>query len=123
MTVKKKILIVDDEPAICRLFNSWFTEEGYNTYEIGDGREALRFMRDHKDISLIILDIFMPPTSGVKVFEAIKKEFPASKVIISSVCPPPDQKFLICGADDYYYKSDSISVLVDKVNKILNNNS
>src|SRR4051794_14520120 len=52
--------------------------------QTGDGREALRLIRDRKpDIAL--LDIFMPGLNGLEVAARVAKEFPATRVIIVSM--------------------------------------
>jgi len=68
---------------------------------------------------MVILDIMLPKKSGLEIFETIKKDFPALKVIVSSVYPLEEQKFLIWDADDYYYKTESILGLIDKMDKLL----
>jgi hypothetical protein len=40
-------------------------------------------------------------------------------IIVTSVYPLEDQKILIRGAADYYDKSDSLQVLIDKVNRVM----
>jgi len=119
MNRRKTILIVDDEPRIRALFHSQIKESGYNALEARDGDEALQVLQKNKDIDLLILDIMLPHVSGLEIFETIKKDFSSLKIIISSVYPYEEQEFLIWDAQDYYYKSESISVLIDKINKLL----
>jgi len=92
---------------------------GYAVTEASDGDEALQVLNNNPGIDLLILDIMLPKKSGLEIFEIIKKDFPSLKVIISSVYPLEEQEFLIWDADDYYYKTESMSVLIDKVDKLL----
>jgi len=121
MIRRKTILIVDDEPRIRTLLERQIKTAGYATLEAKDGDEALMILKNNQgiDIDLLILDIMLPQKSGLEIFETIKKDFPSLKVIVSSVYPTEDQKFLIWDADDYYYKADSISVLTDKLDTLL----
>ncbi len=115
----RKILIVDDEPRIRALFHRQLKEAGYKVVETGDGEKALELLKDNRDINLVILDIVLPKTSGLDIFDVMRKDFPQIRIIISSVYTPDEQEFMVWDADDYYSKSDSISMLVDKVNKLL----
>ncbi|MBV9019270.1 MAG: response regulator transcription factor [Ktedonobacteraceae bacterium] len=59
----KKILIVDDDPAIANLLTEALAEEGYQTYMI---TQSLRFydaVREHQP-DLVLLDIMMPYLDG-----------------------------------------------------------
>lgn len=115
----KEILIVDDEPKIRSLFTRQLEEEGFRVIKVENGEKALNLIRENKNISLVILDILLPKTSGLDIFDIIKKENPQIKIIISSVYPKEDQEFLIFDADDYYYKYDETSILMDKINNLL----
>jgi DNA-binding response OmpR family regulator len=59
----KKILIMDDDPAIAILLTEALAEEGYQTYMI---TQSLRFydaVREHQP-DLVLLDIMMPYLDG-----------------------------------------------------------
>jgi len=43
------------------------------------------------------------------------------RLIISSALQRDEQRFLIIDADDYFYKSDDLSILIEKVDKAINN--
>ncbi|HDZ76652.1 MAG TPA: response regulator [Candidatus Omnitrophica bacterium] len=118
--VKKKILIVDDEQKACDLFSRLLNDAGYCPITKAGAKEALQYSKEHeKDIDLIILDLDMPELDGIDFFDVIKDVQPQVKVIIASVYPVDEQKFSIFDADDYYDKSDSNSILIDKINKLL----
>ena len=116
---EKKVLIIDDEPRIRSLFRRQLRMSGYNTIESGSGQSALRLLNHNSDVDLAVLDILLPEQDGSYVFETIKKQFPSVKIIISSVYPKDEQEFLIFDADDYYCKTESVQVLVDKVSSLL----
>lgn len=116
---QKNILIIEDEPKIRSLFRRGLKEAGYSTIEADNGEAALKTLKNYNNTDLIILDIALQKISGLYAFGAIKKDYPQMKIIISSVYPKDEQEFFIFDADDYYYKSDSISILIDKVDKLL----
>lgn len=118
MACLRKVLVVDDEPRIRSLFSRRLSEEGFAVVASEDGEEALDIIRKNEDIDLVVLDIVLPQSSGLDVFDAIRKEFPQLRIIVSSVYPRDEQEFMIWDADDYYYKTDNLSKLVDKINKM-----
>jgi CheY-like chemotaxis protein len=66
-SLEDRILIVDDEEAICSVFAQRFTREGYVCVTASNRREALRyFLKD--PFSLIISDMKMPEMDGSRVF-------------------------------------------------------
>ena len=77
--MKKKILVVDDEPDIHTELASFLADEGYETSTASNGEEALRKVKlDRPD--LIILDIVMPKMDGT-LTHAKLKENPKTKDI------------------------------------------
>lgn len=119
MRVSKHILIVEDEPKIRGLLCRCLKEEGFFALEAEDGQKALNLIQMLNNVDLIILDIRLPKFSGLDIYDVIKKEFPRIKIVVSSVYTIEEQEFLIADADDYYYKSESVSVLVEKINRLL----
>ena len=75
----KKILIVDDEPAIVEILSSRLKASGYEVCSASDGVEACEKVKSEQP-NLIIMDVLMPRMTG---FEAMKKirEDPQSRGI------------------------------------------
>jgi len=78
--MKKKILIVDDEPGIVRLISMRLKAKGYEVFEAYDGLEGVS-VAIKKIPDLILMDIKMPNGGGVGAFERliqidITKEIP-----------------------------------------------
>ncbi len=119
MRMAKQILIVEDEPKIRDLLCRCLKEEGFSALEAEDGQKALSLIKMSNNVDLVILDIRLPKFSGLDIYDIIKKEFPSIKIVVSSVYTIEEQEFLILEADDYYYKSESVSMLVEKINRLL----
>lgn len=81
--MKKTILIIDDEPDICRSMSDIFKDEGYNVITAEDGNEALSHL-EKVTPDLIFLDIWLPDSDGLKLLPGIKKEHPQVPVIMIS---------------------------------------
>jgi CheY-like chemotaxis protein len=116
-----KILVIDDEPKIRALFSQELTGLGYKVLQASDGKEAMELLRRNQDVKIALLDILLPESSGLDVFDMIRKEFPGIKILISSVYPQDEQRFLVSNADGYYYKLDALSVLHGEVNRLFTN--
>ena len=68
--MRKKILIVDDEPRIVRLLSMKLKAKGYETVEAFDGLECVKVaLKEVPD--LILLDIKMPLMNGINAFQKL----------------------------------------------------
>ena len=112
---KKKILVVDDDPAILRLLSTNLKARGYKVITATDGEEALETVQ--KDfIDLIILDIMMPKVDGVQVCRRIREWSDIPIIILSARGDEKDKvKCLELGADDYLTKPFGIAELMARV--------
>ncbi len=72
---KKKILVVDDDPAIVKLVKSILEGEGFDVDTASDGIDALVKVKEIRP-SLIVLDIMMPELNGYDVCHKIKFDSP-----------------------------------------------
>jgi CheY-like chemotaxis protein len=74
-----KILIVEDDPLMSRMYQKIFTFEGYEVEMAADGQEGLDKAREVKP-TLMLLDVMMPKLNGLQVLEKIKAD-PETKAI------------------------------------------
>jgi excisionase family DNA binding protein len=82
----KKILVVDDEPAICELYVKALDRKKYSVDVAHSGQEALQ-SAGLNTYDFIFLDLKMPGMNGVDVFREIKKLNPKSMVVIVTAYP------------------------------------
>jgi len=68
-----KILVVEDDPLMSRMYQKIFTFEGYEVEMAGDGQEGLEKARSVKP-TLMLLDIMMPKMNGLQVLEKLKAD-------------------------------------------------
>lgn len=81
MTAPRKILVVDDDPVICKSFNRVLSGKGYAVITAADGQEALSKLAA-EEYDVVYTDIKMPGMSGLEVAEKVKANQPWTPVVI-----------------------------------------
>lgn len=69
---KARILVVDDEPVVLSFLTELLTDEGYEVEAADNADDALERAKNQR-YSLILLDIRMPGTSGIELYDSIRK--------------------------------------------------
>ncbi len=115
---RKKILIVDDEPAIQLLYNEEFTEEGYAVTGVYSGEKALIAFADNPP-DLVILDINMPDLNGIEVLRRMKAQRPDLPVVLNSAYQEFKQDLGAWASDAYVVKSSDLRELKKTVRRLL----
>jgi len=113
------VLVIDDEEKIRGVYATMLKREGHRAIEAESAEAASDLMLKHA-IDLVLLDINMAEVDGAVFYEIIRTFHRRARVIVASVYPINDQKQLIEAADDYYDKSDSLKVLLEKIKALLN---
>lgn len=80
---KQRILVVDDDPSICRTLQIGLAKAGYEVFEARDGEEAARLWRE-TGADLVIADIYMPNKSGLQLIMELRDQSPSTPVIAMS---------------------------------------
>lgn len=118
----KKILIVDDDPAIVELLQITLEKAGFKTDSAYDGAEAVEKVKQGKP-ALVLLDIMLPTMDGYSVMDELRssQEFKILPiVIISAKVREVDVSFgLEKGANDYFTKPLDLEKLVLRVKELL----
>jgi len=68
-----KILIVEDDSLMSRLYEKIFSFEKYEVIVASDGQEGLDKARQEKP-NLILLDVMMPKMNGLETLDKLKAE-------------------------------------------------
>jgi DNA-binding response OmpR family regulator len=80
-SAKKRILLVDDDPAIRQILMRLLTEEDYYVLTAANGVEALALVASMK-FDLVLLDLNMPIKDGWDTFEQLTTENPLMPIIL-----------------------------------------
>jgi DNA-binding NtrC family response regulator len=80
------LLVVDDEPAIVRLFRTLLCAEGYTVEVATNGRQAVAHL-DQQTFDTIISDIAMPQLDGIGLLRAVRERDLDVPVVLMSGNP------------------------------------
>ena len=102
----KKILVVDDEPEICRLLKMLLTKEKYEVITAPNGEEALKILNSTL-FDLMILDMLLPGIGGYEIIKQVRdkslqKLLPI--MIISGNTSKEDEIAALNAGADYYVR-------------------
>ncbi len=124
MSIKYKILIVDDDKFLLDMYSTKFSQSGFEVISATDGTDAIGKLKNGFEPDVLITDILMPSMDGFEFVETLKKERLAKKskiVILSNKGEKADiDRGVKLGVDGYIIKASSIpSEVVDEVDRIL----
>jgi len=119
MTEKGKILLVEDEDDLARLFALALERAGFSVRRARDGAGALdSFRRWSPD--LILLDVVLPGMSGLDFLEQLRHESRVPVILVSGRRRPADLELgTRLGADDYLVKPFPLEELRSRVKRAL----
>ena len=116
------ILIVEDDRDIAELLQRYLTRAGHVTDALGDGGEALAFVRARVP-DLVILDLMLPGVDGLEVCRTLRREPETRAIPIIMLTARTEESDRVVGlelgADDYVTKPFSPSELVARVGALL----
>ena len=119
---QRTILVVDDEPFICRSLTFVLRKDNYRVLEARNGEEALAIIREQRP-DLVFLDVMMPKINGFQVTEQVRADpsLAAVKIILLTAkgqeCDREVGK--TAGANDYMTKPFSPTKILDRAREIL----
>jgi PAS domain S-box-containing protein len=108
MNKTTRILVVDDNLEVLRLFSEMLRVHGYEVWEASSGRQGLQMTRQMRP-DLLLLDVLMPDLSGIEVCRQIKADALLSDVFVVLVSGQATSSAemvggLEAGADEYIAK-------------------
>ena len=121
--LKKKILIVDDEPTVQHLLKNLLEKEGFELSVAANGREGLAVLRE-QHFDLIILDILMPVMDGFEFYKEVKLN-PALEyipILVLTIRKKMEDSFMALGADAFLGKPLDSARLLSEIRMILDEN-
>lgn len=117
MAANRKILIVDDEPALVKVIGIKLRVSGYEVITALNGHEALSLIRSEKP-DIVLLDVIMPGMNGFEVLQKLRV-FSKLPVITVSARPEYSRQAINLGANAFVAKPFDIDDLLKKIEQLL----
>ncbi len=113
-----KILIVDDDVHILRLYKEELEEEGYEVVVANTGKKALELF-EKENPNIVTLDILMPDIDGISLLRKMKEQQPKVPIIMSTAYDYRDD-FSVWASEAYIVKSADLNELKKTIKKLTN---
>ena len=115
-----KVLMVEDDEAIRTGLKYYLEQENFEVLETDNGKTALDYLKEEKEINICLLDINLPDYNGFDLFKEFKKEkdipiiFLTANDLETSIVMGLDM-----GADDYITKPFKARELISRIHNAL----
>jgi CheY-like chemotaxis protein len=114
----EKVLCIDDDLSLLRLYQEELAEEGYKVVLAKDGKEGLAKFEKEKP-HVVVMDIRMPVMDGIETLTAMLGRDRQIPVILNTAYPQYKENFMTWGAEAYVVKSSDLTELKQKIREIL----
>jgi diguanylate cyclase (GGDEF)-like protein len=106
--ISTRVLIVDDSSTSRNLCRSLLEVWNFEVLDAKDGLEGLKVVKDNDDLSLVIVDHYMPGMDGLTLVKELRRTFSKSRLPIIGLSgvggATTSAYFLKAGANDYIHK-------------------
>lgn len=118
-----RILIVEDDPILGRMYSEKFKSEGYEVITAQDGESGLEKAKEG-NFDVMLLDVMLPRMSGIDLLEELRKDSQVKDVNVVALTNLADQaekdRAIALGVKDYLVKAmQTPEQVVTKVNSLL----
>ena len=125
----KKILSIDDEPAVVECLRDALLTRGYDIRVTTDAEEGLRILREDEDLNLVLLDVKMPKKNGFEIYREFRQfrnlpvlfvtAYPRSFTASSDEVVEMWQNQFADGTTDIIYKPFDLITFFEKVEGLI----
>ncbi len=121
--MKPKVLIIEDEPLLTRMYAKKLQDDGYNCTIAENGTEGITFAKERLP-DIILCDIMMPVKDGITTLKELKEDETTKDIPVIMLTNLSDSKYveeaLSMGAITYLIKSQLTPTdVVQKVKETL----
>ncbi len=118
--MSKKILVIEDEPAISMAVRDELAFEGYTVDVTDDGDTGLEKILENRP-DLVVLDLMLPGKSGFEICREVREQGLKTPIIMLTARTQDADRVrgLDLGADDYLVKPFSLAELLARVRAVL----
>ncbi|MDY0041686.1 MAG: response regulator [Desulforhabdus sp.] len=123
-TRRTQILILDDEPIVCKRLRPAFQKAGYEVETFTDSASAMARI-EQKRFDIVITDLKMQGTDGMRLLTRTKEIWPDSNVIVITGFATSEtaKESFHKGAFDFIAKPFKLSDILDTVRRLVSANS
>ena len=116
----KKILVLEDEDNIRSFVVINLKRAGYETVEFSNGEDAVKYMTEHDDVAVAVLDVMLPGMDGYEVCRRIRSHGSKAGIIMLTAMSQEIDKLtgFTSGADDYVVKPFSVVELTARIDAL-----
>jgi len=119
MSIKQKILIIEDEKTICSFVGAILTANGYDILSASTGQDAYGMITSYCP-DAVILDLGLPDMDGVELIKKVRAWSQIPIIVVSARTQERDKvEALDLGADDYMTKPFGTSELLARIRMAL----
>ncbi|MCU7845356.1 MAG: response regulator transcription factor [Candidatus Thiodiazotropha sp. (ex Monitilora ramsayi)] len=114
--MRRKILVVEDEPDIARLVQTHLVDNGYEADTASNGASAMRLFKQG-GYRLVVLDLMLPDTDGLSLCRQMREaaDYVAILMLTAKSTELDRVLGLEMGADDYLTKPFSVPELLARI--------
>jgi DNA-binding response OmpR family regulator len=120
--LKKRIVIVEDEPDILEMLEYNLVREGYEVICTDNGNEGIQLIKQHKP-NIAILDVMLPGMDGLEICHQVRSNSDIANTPIIMLTAKSEESDIVLGlgigADDYMSKPFSPRELVARIKAML----
>jgi len=120
MTMKAKLLLLEDESALNETITEYLEEQGYEVVPVFDGEEAEEKLYE-TEFDLLLLDVNVPGIDGFSLLRSVRetgKQTPAIFLTSRTALADVEDGFE-SGADDYLRKPFALKELLLRIENLL----
>ncbi|GIF01232.1 response regulator transcription factor [Paractinoplanes rishiriensis] len=115
----RRVLLVEDDPAVQRVLAIALSEEGFRLSVAGEGRQALELL-PREPVAVMLLDLMLPDLDGLEVCRRVRTLSEVPIIVLTARADSHDMVAgLESGADDYIVKPFVAKVLAARIRALL----
>lgn len=115
----EKLLLVDDDPELTALLNTYLSNEGFTVEQVHNGEEGLKQALAN-DYAAIVLDIMLPGMNGIDILKNLRQQSNTPVIMLTAKGDDLDRIIgLELGADDYLPKPCNPRELLARIKAVL----
>lgn len=119
--MQPRILIVDDDAQVLKLYSRILTRGGYEVLTENSSQRAMQALELAGQVDLLVLDLSMPPPDGFEILKTLRKTRPGLRILVNSgfLQGALLQAAELLGATAALNKADAPAMLLPTVDQLL----